>query len=494
MTNARYIIYCRKSTDTEDKQILSLESQESEMMQIAKRAGSNVVVVLREKQSAKKPGRPVFNEALRMIADGEADAILCWKIDRLTRNPVDGGQIQWLLQTGKIKCITTFEKNYYPNDNVLLMSIEQAMANQYILDLSTNVKRGNRAKLERGEWPNRAPLGYLNDKISKTIIVDTASAPYVRRAFELYATGSHSLLDVSNMLFDAGFRSRRGKKVYRGIVYEMLGNPFYTGIMRRDDKLYRGNHEAIISKKLFDDVQYVLSGKTHPCTQRLFFPLRGFLTCEVCGCMLTASLKKGHQYYYCTNGRGRCTEHKHYLRETYLYEKVSTLFDDLIFSERKIELMYQTAKEDMERNGGETEHALQSLRTRLQSLPSRESRLLDAFVAEQISQELYDSKVATLKHVRLDIEKQIAELEKGRAVVTLEPTKNIFLEASRAKAEFLAASETKKRTIAEKLLWNLSFKEKNIAQVQYKKPYDVIAKANKNASISELWAVQDSNL
>lgn len=164
----KYILYCRKSTDTEDRQVLSLESQENEMIQLAQRENLEIVSTLRESRSAKEPDRPLFNEMLRMIKDGEADAILCWKIDRLTRNPVDGGQIQWLLQKGLIQEIRTFERTYLPSDNVMMMNIEQAMANQYIRDLSTNVKRGNRAKLERGEWPNHAPFGYVNDKATKT--------------------------------------------------------------------------------------------------------------------------------------------------------------------------------------------------------------------------------------------------------------------------------------------------------------------------------------
>lgn len=93
MTNMKYVIYCRKSTDTEDRQVLSLDSQENELKEIAKKENLEYVI-LRESCSAKEPGRPVFDKMLKMIISGKVDAILCWKIDRLTRNPVDGGQIQ----------------------------------------------------------------------------------------------------------------------------------------------------------------------------------------------------------------------------------------------------------------------------------------------------------------------------------------------------------------------------------------------------------------
>jgi len=168
----KYILYARKSIDTEDKQVLSLESQVNELKNLAEAQGLEISQVMTESMSAKAPGRPVFNLMITKILSGEADAILCWKIDRLTRNPVDGGQIQWLLQKGNIQNITTFERTYLSHDNVLIMSIEQAMATQYIRDLSVNVKRGNRAKLDRGEWPGRVPMGYLNDKATKTVKTD----------------------------------------------------------------------------------------------------------------------------------------------------------------------------------------------------------------------------------------------------------------------------------------------------------------------------------
>lgn len=127
----KYFLYARKSTDVEDKQVLSIESQLSELRSLAKREGFTVADEFIEKRSAKMPGRPVFNDMLRRIQTGEAQGIICWKVDRLARNPVDGGQIQWLLQQGVITHIQTHDRSHYPNDNVLMMSVELGMANEY---------------------------------------------------------------------------------------------------------------------------------------------------------------------------------------------------------------------------------------------------------------------------------------------------------------------------------------------------------------------------
>src|ERR1035437_7376713 len=294
----KYILYCRKSTDTEDKQVTSLESQQKELTDLAKKDDIEIIQVLTEKKSAKAPGRPVFNEMIKTIQAGKADAILCWKIDRLTRNPVDGGQIQWLLQNGNIKCIRTFEKSYFPDDNVLLMGIEQAMASQYIRDLSTNVKRGNRAKLEKGGWPNNAPFGYLNDKATKSIKLDKKRAPYVLHAFELYSTGGYSVKQVADQLYAEGLRTDSGNKVVKNQIHKNLSNNFYLGLMERDGKLYQGNHKPLISKNLFDKVQDILTGKAHPKPKKHFYPARGFLLCGTCDCMITAETHKGHDYYH----------------------------------------------------------------------------------------------------------------------------------------------------------------------------------------------------
>jgi len=165
----KYFLYARKSTDVEDKQILSIEAQLAELRELAKRENLHIADEFIEKRSAKVPGRPIFNEMISRIQNGEAQGIVCWKIDRLSRNPVDSGKIQWLLQKGIITHIQTHGQSHYPNDNVLMMSVELGMANEYVRQLSENTARGLRQKARRGEFPGFAPIGYINNPTIKKI-------------------------------------------------------------------------------------------------------------------------------------------------------------------------------------------------------------------------------------------------------------------------------------------------------------------------------------
>jgi site-specific DNA recombinase len=482
----KYVIYCRKSTDTEDRQVQSLESQETELVRLAENQNLQVMEILKESMSAKSEGRPVFKKVLDMITSGKADGIICWKLDRLARNFIDGGRIIDLSQRGLIKEIHTSDGVYLPNDNVLMIAMQFGMANQYSRDLSNNVKRGLNTKLEKGEWPNKAPFGYLNDQISKKIIIDPVRSKYVVRAFDLYKTGGYGLRDISRILFNEGLRTNNGKQVLISHIARVLTNPFYMGMMLRNGKYFKGNYQPLISKEVFDKAQFVAENRLRPKAKRLFFPLRGFLKCENCGCMLTASLKKGHHYYYCTNGKRICDEHKTYLREKDLYLKTSKIFKKLYFSERKIELMYKASKEKLNLNADYSKSVLDTLQLSLESLKAKESTLLDTYLAQQITKELYDQKVLEITNDRTIIKKQIEEAEKRQPAFTLEPVKKVFLDASVSAKQFLDGDDAKKRKIIENLLWNFSIKDKNIVNYQFKSPYDILAKAPKNGSLTSM--------
>ena len=490
----KYILYCRKSMDSEDRQVLSLDSQEHELISIAEKNTLKIVKTFKESRTAKDSGRPLFNEMVAMLQSGKADAIICWKLDRLARNFLDGGLIMDMLQKNIIKEIRTYESTHLPNESAFIMAMQFGMANQFSRDLSVNVKRGNRAKLEKGGWPNHPPFGYLNDKVNKTIVIDESRSKYTIKAFELYATGSHSFQEISNILYSGGLRTNSGKKVYRATIHRVVTNPFYCGLMLRDGKYYPGNHQPLISKDLFDQAQLVLQGKLHPRPKTHFFPLRGFLKCDNCGCLLTASLKKGHQYYYCTNGKGNCPEHQKYMRENFLYETIAPILQTIKYDEEIIEIMYQAAKEKTDIKDTYAESVLSTLQSRLESCKTKESRLLDTFLADQISKDIYDAKILEIHNERVSLDQQLKEARsKSTPALTLEPIKNVFLEASRAMKDFTDADDEQKRKVIEKLLWNLSIKNRTVAQQSFKSPYSILAKSPKTGDILTLCAVRDSN-
>ena len=291
----RYFLYARKSTDVEDKQVLSIEAQLAELRALAKRDGLEIVEEFVEKRSAKMPGRPVFEEMLKRIECGDAQGVVCWKIDRLSRNPVDSGRISWLLQQGTIQKIITHDKAYFPHDNVLLMSVEFGMANQYIRDLSVNVTRGLRQKARQGVYPSIAPLGYLNDPYTKTIVVDRRKAPLVRKAFELYAKNESRLEDIAQFLFERGIKTgatrgwnKGGGESQKDQITFLLSN-FFSAISPIAANVR--TPLPTVSKELFDRVQKILALRSRAHHKAVNEPRIAALRCGECGFSITAEEK-----------------------------------------------------------------------------------------------------------------------------------------------------------------------------------------------------------
>jgi len=295
----RYFIYCRKSSESEDRQILSLESQLNELKSLSERLNLSVVDIFTESQSAKSPGRPRFDKMIKLISQKKADGIICWKLDRLARNPIDGGQITWLLQKGIIKHIQTFDRGYSPEDNVLLMNVEFGMANQYVLDLSKNVKRGLKTKVEKGWLPTLAPLGYLNDRTKergkKEIINDPDRFDLIKRLWSMMLTGYYTppkIAQIANK--EWGYKNLKGKPLGNSSIYRLFINPFYSGWFEypsRSGNWYKGNHEPMITRDEFDKVQILLGRKGKPRVKRHKFAFTGLIRCGECGAMVTAEEK-----------------------------------------------------------------------------------------------------------------------------------------------------------------------------------------------------------
>jgi DNA invertase Pin-like site-specific DNA recombinase len=223
-TNLRYFIYCRKSSESRDRQALSIEAQIRELSEFAKIQGLTIVDVFEESQTAFKLGRPIFNQMVAKLEAGLANAILTWKPDRLARNAFDGGRIIQTIDDGIIQEIRTPYECFRQEDNRLMLYIHFGMSNDYSRQISANVKRGNRQKYARKEFVGKAPVGYLNEKVgnSRNIIPDPIKAPLVRRLFEECATSNYSVIQLAGMANKWGLTSVYGRQLYKSEMYTLL--------------------------------------------------------------------------------------------------------------------------------------------------------------------------------------------------------------------------------------------------------------------------------
>ncbi len=260
-------------------------------------------------------------------------------------------------------------------------------------------------------------------------------------------------------------------------------------------KLYNGNHTPIISKALFDTAQEVMEKRKHPHAKNLFFPLRGFVVCQNCGCLYTASLKKGHDYYYCTNGKGGCSAHKKYIREKEMYKKILPILETLKFDSEIIDIMYESAKEQSGLDNQYFGETLNNLNATLKTLTERESKLLDALLDSSINKESYERKSLELQNDIFKTKQSIQEIENKKANLfsTLEPTRKLFLDCIHWANDFLEIEPDKKHEVVKKALWNLSIKDEKVFDYQLKSPFNAISLAPKNGTLDELRSRADSN-
>ncbi len=313
----KYFLYARKSSESEDRQVQSIDDQIKRIKELADTLKLEIKEVLTESKSAKKPNcRPVFTSMLERIEKGEASGILCWQINRLSRNPIDSGTISWMLQQGALKCIQTIDRQYLPDDNVLLFNVESGMANQFIIDLRKTSKRGMEGKADRGWFPSRAPLGYFNDKLEHIIYEDAERFQLVRKMWDMMLTGNYNptkIREIANK--EWGFRTPKTKRcgggeIANSVIYKTFPNIFYTGMFEWAGRVYNGNHKPMITVEEFDRVQVLLGRKGKPRPKSHEFAYTGIMRCKVCGSMYTACEKtklvkstgelKTYVYYSCT--------------------------------------------------------------------------------------------------------------------------------------------------------------------------------------------------
>jgi len=310
-------LYCRKSSEDQSRQIQSITDQKKILKDIATQRGLEIVEVFTDEKSAGKPyQRDGFQDMMKKVSSGKADIILTWKIDRLSRNPIENGQISWMLQQGNIQQIVTPDRTYLPQDNVLLYMVEGAMANQYLRDLSKNVKRGMYSKVDRGIFPAQAPFGYLNEgkhKGDKTIVPDPKYFPKLQILWDLLKTGNYQLADLYRIMYEKYPLDKHGKPVAFSSFHRIFHNPFYCGVFRWGGEEHLGTHKTMLTQSEFEKIQNNLSKKEKTRQKELIFEYKGALKCGTCDSLITAERKEkfvkstgnyhSYDYYKCAHHR-----------------------------------------------------------------------------------------------------------------------------------------------------------------------------------------------
>ncbi len=449
----KYFIYSRKSTESEERQILSIDSQIKELQELAVRRGFRIVKIFRESQSAKEPGRPVFAKMMEGIANGDASGILCWKLDRLARNSVDAGAIIWALKDKGIEINTPTQSYSHADENSILMYLEFGMSQKYIDDLSKNVKRGLKTKVGQGWMPAFAPIGYINTRLAdrgvNTIVPDPERFPLVRQAWDFMLTGLYTPQQIVDKLNkELGYRSRPTKNcpsrpLGDTTIYRTFNNPFYFGMFRYNDQLCEGHHEPMVSKAEFDRVQVLLHKRENPRPIKYSFTYGGLIRCA-CGLSITAEKRVKHQqngntheytYYHCTKSKvPRCAEQS--ISEEELEAEIDRVVSELEISPKFRDWAFSKLQKMNEQESAGRRELLARQRKAYDECLKKIDGLIEMRAAKEIGAEQFKSRNDALL------------AEKGRLNEALNGTDELVSDwVKKAEAAFDFATLARKRFV-----------------------------------------------
>ena len=460
-TMIKYFLYARKSQDRSDRQVMSIDGQINEIKRFAQSQGYLIVDILIEQKSAKQPGRPVFNQMIERLQNGEANGILCWKLNRIARNPIDAGTISWFLQSNVIQAIHSKERSYLPTDNVLMMQIDFGIANQFIKDLSGDVKRGLRDKANDGWMPQSIlPIGYMHhpdtQNAKQQIIRDRIRFPIIRELWKLMEAGAYSVLDIKLMADKLGLVNRNGNKYALSTFYLIFRNPVYYGKFYWKDEngnpvLHEGKHEVMVSELSFRKVQKVLANRSRKTrSQRHSYTYRGLIACGECNGHVTAERKLQvictkckHKYSIISNEvcrkcntplsqmnnpsiiditYYRCTRRKHPtckqkgITEAVIENQIIQALETISIPDEMYEWTKQHIDKHAHKNHSDDRVLLDSLRRKHDRVKTKIKNLIDLLVSGEITKKETDMIKVDYESELKIVEQSIFEKENALAI------------------------------------------------------------------------------
>jgi len=406
----KFFLYARKSSEAEERQAMSIEAQLHELTELANKENLYIAETFIESKSAKTPGRKEFARMIEKIhASKEPIGILAWHPDRLARNSVDGGQIIYLIDTKKIAALRFPTFWFEPTPQGLFMlQVSFGQSKYYSDNLSENIKRGIRQKIRRGEfYGGNAPVGYVVNPKIRNIEPDAVKAKIIQDFFKEFAEGLYNLETARHRLSSVGILCRNGNTYTPFMVYRLLTNNTYTGLIEHKGELHEGNFQPLIDKTTFETVQKKLKERARPrkTKKQHDFPFRGMFKCAECGGQITAQFAKGnggtYRYYRCSKKFGICKQG--YLREDLLLEQLKEQFQKIALPDDWAESMLKEIELWQRGEQMQTRSSVQNHHVQIKQIEVRMDKLVGAYLEGIIEKENYLKKKDELLKEKSDL-------------------------------------------------------------------------------------------
>jgi DNA invertase Pin-like site-specific DNA recombinase len=478
----RFFAYIRVSDPSQDderdpgrkeqREGASFTEQRSVIARYAEREGLTIVEWFREIETAAKQGRPIFSMMAKRLRKGGAEGFIVHKVDRSSRNYHDWADINDLADEGFDVRFASDNLDLSTRGKRLLADVQAVFATDYIRNLKEEVRKGIHGRLTQGLLPWGAPLGYINNgRRGKVKTIDPVTGPIVRRAFELYATGAHSLDTLCAELERMGLHNRQGGRVTRNGVSVMLNNPFYIGLIvhRKGGAVYKGVHEPLIGKQLFDRVQAILSGKTRKKIQCNLFRYRRMFRCRECGHLLIGERQKGHVYYRChtTTCPMKC------VREEVLEAAIEKTYARLCFSEAEHAALEAEVTAFLSECAESTTRVQETWKLQLAAIQTRHDRLVDVYLEGNLDKETFERRKRGLLMEQRGLEEKLSSDVDAKEMAS--QLREILELASRASLSHSMANDEEKRELLQILTSNRYTDRKNVV-VELSFPFCLLMK------------------
>jgi site-specific DNA recombinase len=395
--------YVRVSTVKQSDGV-SLDEQKAAISEFATRKNLHICKWWEETETAAKQGRPVFNQMVDALKEGAAEGLIIHKIDRSARNYHDWATISDLADSGVGIHIATESFDFNTYGGRMAADFMAVVSANYVRNLRLEIKKGQHGQLKRGMYPWGAPIGYLNNGKGQLKTPDPARAPYVRMAFELYATGEFSLKSLRHELNRRGFRNRSSKPLSMCGIETLLNNQFYCGIihLKKWGQSFQGAHEPLISAELFRRVKAIKSDRTSKKFTRHNHIYRGLFRCGECNSAMIPERQKGHIYYRCH--KPKCDTKT--VREEALEQATFAFLQKVKFADTDIENAKLRIDEMVTEYRG---HSVDdTLLLQLANLNDRMTRLTDALIDRVIDREDFERRKSELMLEEAALQEKLA--------------------------------------------------------------------------------------